>query len=144
MHRSLPGRRSVGSCASTVDGPCRALVGWPQGVESSPCSQLGKLRSSVADAGADLGGCSRCGLAGLGSLHRGSPLFPVQSGALVVRQWCDARRVPFAVWGVQACSQHRSAQSWDGSKDVALSWSPRALAALSPFGALHYSLVGAK
>jgi hypothetical protein len=40
----------------------------------------------VADSNADLGECPRCGLAGLGNFHGGSPLFPSN----LVRLWCGS------------------------------------------------------
>ena len=48
-------------------------------------SQLGKLRHFGAGWGADLAERLDCGLCRLGCFHRGSPLFPALSGAVVVR-----------------------------------------------------------
>lgn len=47
--------------------------------------QLGKLRHFGAGWSADLGERLGCSLCGLSHSHRGSPLFPALSGALVVR-----------------------------------------------------------
>jgi len=58
-----------------------------QGWSEASCLsyQLGKLRAFGGGSGADLGERSGSGQAGLGCFHRGSPLFPARSGAVVVR-----------------------------------------------------------
>jgi hypothetical protein len=60
-----------------------------------PEPQLGKLRSFGGGSGSDLGERSDPGSVGPGCFHRGSPLFPARSGALVVQrrarlQWCSS------------------------------------------------------
>lgn len=67
-----------------------------------PVSQLGKLRAFRAGCGTDLGQRSHSGLAEVSCFHRGSPLFPAGSGAVVVRSRRTRQNLDHSSLGMQS------------------------------------------
>lgn len=102
-----PASAALPSCAVDQNQPRRSARGGGFGALGlGSCDHLGLSRALT------WGERSGCDLAAPGCFHRGSPLFPARSGALVVRG------MPYCTPGIRPCMLAMVYHSYDAATTV--------------------------